>query len=177
VLGSSDHAQKGSNSRHRTKSSRWSSEGFRLFQEKKGTKTEHQLSRWIPIRAGRCLLLCCTKLSSLQGDSAKRGGYPTKILGLCPDSRKGSDWLQMKLDLWVFRGNEARGRKNWGKKGAVRRYRKPEKPQENKIAEKKRVTQPRSKFYGCYINLMRVEVYLQTEAGGGGVRRFRHRES
>jgi hypothetical protein len=82
----------------------------------------------------------------------------------------------MKLDLWVFRRNEARGRKNWGKKGAVRRYRKPEKPQENKIAEE-RVNQPHSKFYGCCINLMGVEVYLQTEAGGGGVRRFHHRES
>jgi hypothetical protein len=82
----------------------------------------------------------------------------------------------MKSDLWASRRNEARGRKNWGKKGAVRRYRKPEKPQENKIAEE-RVTQLRSKFYGGCIKFMGVEVYLQTEDGGGGVRRFRHRES
>jgi hypothetical protein len=81
----------------------------------------------------------------------------------------------MKSDLWASRRNEARGRKNWGKNGAVRRYRKPEKPQENKIA-KERVTQPHSKFYGCCIKLMEVEGYLQTEVGGGGVRRFRHRE-
>jgi hypothetical protein len=82
----------------------------------------------------------------------------------------------MKSDLWASRRNEARGRKNWGKKGVVRRYQKPEKPQENKITEE-RVTQLHSKFYGCCIKLMGVEVYLQTEDGGGGVRRFRHRES
>jgi hypothetical protein len=43
----------------------------------------------------------------------------------------------MRSDLWGSRRNEARGRKNWGKKGAARRYRKPEKPQEKKIAEER----------------------------------------
>jgi hypothetical protein len=43
----------------------------------------------------------------------------------------------MKSDLWASRRNEARGRKNWGKKGVARRYRKPEKPRENKIPEER----------------------------------------
>jgi hypothetical protein len=60
-------------------------------------------------------------------DLAKRGGYPTKILGLYPDSQRGSDWLHKRSNLWVSHRNEAQGRKNWGKKGAARRYRKPEK--------------------------------------------------
>jgi hypothetical protein len=33
----------------------------------------------------------------------------------------------MKSNLWVSHWSEAQGRKNWGKKGAARRYRKPEK--------------------------------------------------
>jgi hypothetical protein len=124
---SSDHAQKENNSRHRTRSSRWSSEGSRLFQEEKGIETEHRLSRWIPIEAGRRPPFCYTKLSNPQEDLVKRGGYLTKTLDLCPGSRRGFDWLRMKSDLWASRKNKARGRKNWGKKGAVRRYRKPEK--------------------------------------------------
>jgi hypothetical protein len=85
----------------------------------------------IPIRAGRCSLLCCTKLSNLQGELARRGGYPTKILGLYPNSQRGFGWLRTRSDLWVSRRNEVQGRKNWGKKGAVRRYRKPEKTPRN----------------------------------------------
>jgi hypothetical protein len=120
-------ARRENNSRRQTRNSRWSSEGSHLFQGGRGTETEHRLSRWIPIRAGRRSLLCCTKLPSLQGDLAKRGGYPTKILGLYPNSQRGFDWLHMRSDLWVSHRNGARGRKNWGKKGAARRYRKPEK--------------------------------------------------
>jgi hypothetical protein len=115
------------NSRRQTRNSRWSSEGSRLFQGERETETEHRLSRWIPIRAGKRSLLCCTKLSSFQVDLAKRGGYPTKIPGLYPDSQRGSDWLHKRSNLWVSHRNEAQGRKNWGKKGVARRYRKPEK--------------------------------------------------
>jgi hypothetical protein len=43
----------------------------------------------------------------------------------------------MKLDLWAFHRSEAQGRKNWGKKGAVRRYRKPEKtPKKTRLPKK-----------------------------------------
>jgi hypothetical protein len=62
------------------------SEGSRLFQEEKGTETEHRLSRWIPIGAGRHPPFCYTKLSNLQEGLAKRGGNLTKTLDLCPDS-------------------------------------------------------------------------------------------
>jgi hypothetical protein len=60
-------------------------------------------------------------------DLAKRGGCPTKILGLYPDSQRGFDWLHKKSNLRVSHRNEAQGRKSWGKKGVARRYRKPEK--------------------------------------------------
>jgi hypothetical protein len=131
------HARRGSNSRRQTRNSRWSLEGSHLFQGGRGTETEHRLSRLIPIRVGRCSLPYCTKLSSLQGGLARRGGYPTKILGLHPGSQRGSGWLRTRSDLWVSHRNEVRDRRNWGKKGAARRYRKPEKPQEIKIAEEK----------------------------------------
>jgi hypothetical protein len=91
----------------------------------------------IPIRAGRCSLPYCTKLSSLQGGLARRGGNPTKILDLHPGSRRGSGWPHTRSNLQAFRRNEVQGRRNWGKKGAARRYRKPEKPQKIKIAEEK----------------------------------------
>jgi hypothetical protein len=43
----------------------------------------------------------------------------------------------MKSDLWASRRNEARGRKNWGKKGVVRRYRKPKKtPRKTRLPRK-----------------------------------------
>jgi hypothetical protein len=126
-LGSLDHAQKGNSSRHRIKSSRWSSEGSHPFQEEKGIKTEHRLFRWIPIRVDKRPTFCYTRLSNPQEDLSKHEGYLTKTLDLYPGSRRGFDWLRRKLDLWASRKNEARGRKNWGKRGAVRRYRKPEK--------------------------------------------------
>jgi hypothetical protein len=92
----------------------------------------------IPIRAGRCSLPYYTKPSSLQGGLARRGGYPTKILGLHPGSQRGSGWPRTRSDLWVSRRSEVQGKRNWGKKDVARRYRKPEKPQRKiKIAEGK----------------------------------------
>jgi hypothetical protein len=43
------------------------------------------------------------------------------------------DWPRKKSDLRVSRKNEARDRKNWGKKDAARGYRKPEENHESQI--------------------------------------------
>jgi hypothetical protein len=43
------------------------------------------------------------------------------------------DWLHKKSDLRVSRKNEARDRKNWGKKDAARGYRKPKEIQKSQI--------------------------------------------
>jgi cysteinyl-tRNA synthetase len=37
-----------------------------------------------------------------------------------------SDWPRKKIDIQVSRKNEARDKKNWGKKDAAREYLKPE---------------------------------------------------
>jgi hypothetical protein len=43
------------------------------------------------------------------------------------------DWPRKKSDLWVSHKNEARDKKNWGKKDAAKGYRKPEAIHENQI--------------------------------------------
>jgi hypothetical protein len=45
----------------------------------------------------------------------------------------GFDWPHKKSDLRVSRKNEARDKKNWGKKDAVRGYLKPEEIHDNQI--------------------------------------------
>jgi hypothetical protein len=123
------YAQRGSNSRHQTRNSRLSSEGFHLSQEGRVTKTRHRLFQLIPTGVGRCSLPYCTKPSSLQEGLARRGGYPTRILGLHSGSQRGFGWPHTRSDLWVFRKSEVQGKRNRGRKDVARRYRKPEKPQ------------------------------------------------
>jgi hypothetical protein len=43
------------------------------------------------------------------------------------------NWPRKKSDLWVSRKNEARDKKNWGKKDAARGYLKPEEIHESQI--------------------------------------------
>jgi hypothetical protein len=90
-LESLDHVQKGNNSGHRTRNSRWSSEGSHPIQEGKEIETEHRLSLWIPIKVGRCSPLCYTKLPSPLEDLVKREGYRTKSLDLCLESQREFD--------------------------------------------------------------------------------------
>jgi hypothetical protein len=46
-----------------------------------------------------------------------------------------SDWPRKKLDLWVSRKNEARDKRNWGKKDAARECLKPEESIETEQSE------------------------------------------
>jgi hypothetical protein len=108
-------------------------------------------------------------------DLAKRGGYPTKILGLYPDSQRGSDWLHKRSNLWVSHRNEAQGRKNWGKKGVARRYRKPEKTPRKTRLPKEELINRAVKLADAMLKLMGVGVHLQTKDIGGGARGLRHR--
>jgi hypothetical protein len=106
---------------------------------------------------------------------AKRGGYPTKILGLYPDSQRGSDWLHKRSNLWVSHRNEAQGRKNWGKKGVARRYRKPEKAPRKTRLPKEELINRAVKLADAMLKLMGVGVHLQTKDIGGGARGLCHR--
>jgi hypothetical protein len=76
--------------------------------------------------AGRFLLLCCTRSPSPREDLAKHVGCRPRNLNLCFGSRMEFDWPHKKSDLRVSRKNEARDKKNWGKKDATKECLKPE---------------------------------------------------
>jgi hypothetical protein len=85
---------------------------------------------------GRSLLLYYTRSPSPRGDLARHVGYRPKNLNLCFDSRMESDWPHKKLDLRVFRKNEARDKRNWEKKDAARECLKLEESIKTKQSEK-----------------------------------------
>jgi hypothetical protein len=125
-LESSVHDQIGSSSRHQTKTSRWFSRDSHSSQEGIETKTEHRLSLWSPMWAGRSLLLCYTRSPSPREDLARHVGCRPKNLNLCFGSRMESGWPCKKLHLRVSCKNEVRDKRNWGKKDAARECLKPE---------------------------------------------------
>jgi hypothetical protein len=87
--------------------------------------------------AGRCSPLCYTKLPGPREGSARHGGCQTRSLDLCFGSRMEFDWPRKKLDLRISHKNEARDRKNWGKKDAARGYWKPEEIHESQNNRRK----------------------------------------
>jgi hypothetical protein len=74
----------------------------------------------------RFLLLYCTKIPSPWEYLARHAGYRSRNLSLYFGSRMGFDWPHKKLDLLDSRKNEARDKRNWGKKDATKEYLKPE---------------------------------------------------
>jgi hypothetical protein len=86
--------------------------------------------------AGRFLLLCYTRSPNPRGDLARHVGCRPKNLSLCFGSQMEFDWPYKKSDLRISCKNEARDKRNWGKKDAARECLKHEESTKTRQLEK-----------------------------------------
>jgi hypothetical protein len=138
-LGSSDCGQTKSSLKHRTRNSRWFSEGFHFYQEETTIKTEHRLFLWSPMWIDGLSPFYYTKLPSLQGDLARHEGCRPKSLNLCLDSQMGSCWPRKKSNLSDSHENGAQDKMNLEVKDATKGYLTPQEPNESRITRKRSI--------------------------------------
>jgi hypothetical protein len=123
--------------KHRTRNSRWFSEGFHFYQGETAIKTEHRLFLWSLMWIDGLSPFYYTKLRSLRGDFARHEGCRPKSRNLGLDSRMGFCWPRKKSNLSNSHENEAQDKRNLEVKDAAKGYMTPEEPNERRITRKR----------------------------------------